>query len=37
MEAKYVCAPYQKIATMPRTKAGNFAPRTPMDSRAITA
>ena len=26
VEAKYVCAPYQNIATIPLTIAGKFAP-----------
>ncbi len=36
VDAKKVCAPYQKIATTPRTIAGKLAPMTPMLTRANT-
>jgi len=36
VDAKYVCTPYQKIATTPRTIAGRLAPRMPMLARAST-
>ena len=36
VDAKYVCAPYQNIATIPLTIAGKFAPMTPILARANT-
>jgi hypothetical protein len=36
VDAKYVCAPYQNIATIPRTIAGKFAPITPILALANT-
>ena len=36
VDAKYVCAPYQNIATIPLTIAGKFAPITPILARANT-
>jgi len=36
VDAKYVCAPYKNIATIPLTIAGKFAPMTPILARANT-
>ena len=35
-DAAAVCAPYQKQATIARTRAGTFAPNTPNEARAST-
>ena len=36
VDAAYVCAPYQNIATSPLAIAGKFAPNTPILTRANT-